>query len=201
MSGDAARTLDPEFPHLEPDVVAGYRNAPGHLVAEIVDGELSLLPRPRRRHVHAAGELHGELHNPFGRGRGGPGGWLVLPEPELHLGPRPDILIPDLAGWRRERLPPGFLADDAPGITLRPDWVCEVLSPSTARIDRTKKLPIFHREGVVHAWLVDPTAHTLDVLRRHDLGWLLVASYEGASVVRAEPFDAVEIDLAGLWVD
>jgi Uma2 family endonuclease len=201
MSGDAARTLDPEFPHLAPDVVEGYRNAPAHLVAEVVDGELSLLPRPRRRHAQSAIALGSDLHNPFSRGRDGPGGWIILPEPELHLGPQPDILIPDLAGWRRERLPPGFLTDDAVGITLAPDWVCEVLSPATARIDRTKKLPIYHREGVVHAWLVDPTAHTLDVLRRHDLGWLLVASYEGASVVRAEPFDAVEIDLAGLWVD
>ena len=79
--------------------------------------------------------------------------------------------------------------------------MCEVLSPSTARIDRTKKLPIDHREGVAHTWLVDPAAHTLDVLRRHDLGWLLVACYEGASVVHGEPFDAVAIDLAGLWVD
>ena len=201
MSGDAARTLDPEFPRLAPDVIAGYRNAPGHLVAEIVDGELSLLPRPRTRHAHGTTRLAGRLAA-FGDPRGDdPGGWILLVEPELHLGPRPDILVPDLAGWRRERLPPGFLADDAPGITLQPDWVCEVLSPSTARIDRTKKLPIYHREGVVHAWLVDPTAHTLDVLRRHDLGWLLVASYEGASALRAEPFDAVEIDLAGLWVD
>jgi len=200
MSGDAARTRDPEFPHLAPDVVDGYRNAPAHLVAEIVDGELSLLPRPRRRHARGAGRLLRALA-PFDDDRGDPGGWLILVEPELHLGRRPDILIPDLAGWRRERLPPGFLADDAVGITLAPDWVCEVLSPSTARIDRTKKLPIYHREGVAHAWLVDPTAHTLDVLRRHDLGWLLVASYEGASAVRAEPFDAAEIDLAGLWVD
>ena len=125
MSGDAVRTLDPEFPHLAPDVVDGYRNAPAHLVAEIVGGELSLLPRPRRRHSHGATRLVGRL-SAFGDPRGDdPGGWVLLVEPELHVGPRPDVLVPDLAGWRRERLPPGFLADDAAGITLAPDWVCE----------------------------------------------------------------------------
>lgn len=201
MSGDAARAPDPEFPDLDPAVVAGYRNAPAHMVAEILGGGLSLMPRPPRRHARAAGELHGELRGPFDRGRDGPGGWVILDEPELHLGPRPDIVVPDLAGWRTERVPAGFLADDAAGIQLPPDWVCEVLSPSTASIDRTKKLPIYHREGAGHAWLIDPTAHTLEVLRRHDLGWLLVAGYEGASVVRAEPFDAISLDLAGLWVD
>ncbi|MDO9016832.1 MAG: Uma2 family endonuclease [Deltaproteobacteria bacterium] len=201
MSGDAVRSLDPEFPNLAPEVIEGYRSAPAHLVAEIIDGALSLMPRPRRRHSRSAGELHGELRGPFDRGRDGPGGWVFLPEPELHLGPRPDIVIPDLAAWRTERTPPGFLADDAAGITLAPDWVCEVLSPSTASTDRTKKLPIYRREGVGHAWLIDPTAHTLEVFRRHDLGWLLIATFAGASVVRAEPFDAVPLDLAGLWVD
>ena len=160
-----------------------------------------MLPRPRRRHARGATRLVGKLVGFDDPGAGDPGGWIILVEPELHLGPRPDILVPDLAGWRTERTPPGFLADDAVGIPLRPDWVCEVLSPSTAPIDRTKKLPIYHREGIGHAWLVDPTTHTLEVFRRHDLGWLLVASYEGATVVRAEPFDAVAIDLAGLWVD
>ena len=201
MSGDAARILDPEFPNLAPEVVAGYRNAPAHLVAEIINGALSLMPQPRRRHTRAAGRLGAELDGPFDRGRGGPGGWIILDEPELHLGALPDVLIPDLAGWRAERTPPGFLADDTAGTALAPDWVCEVLSPSTASTDRTKKLPIYHREGIGHAWLIDPTAHTLEVLRRHDLGWLLVASHAGAAVVRAEPFDAVELDLAGLWVD
>ena len=201
MSGDAARTLDPRFPNLSPTVVEGYRNAPETMVAEILAGELSLLPRPRRRHARTAGRLGADLDGPFHRGRGGPGGWVILLEPELHLGPRPDVLVPDLAGWRTERMPPGFLADDAAGITLAPDWICEVLSPSTASVDRTKKLPIYHREGVAHAWLIDPTAHTLEVFRRDDLGWLFVGSYEGASVVRAEPFDAVPLELAGWWVD
>ncbi|MDP3217424.1 MAG: Uma2 family endonuclease [Deltaproteobacteria bacterium] len=197
MSGDAARTLEPEFPNLAPDVVAGYRNAPEHLVAEIIDGELSLMPRPRLRHARSASALGGELQGPFDRGRGGPGGWIILDEPELHLGPRPDIVVPDLAGWRRERVPGGFMDDAA--ATLAPDWCCEVLSPSTEEVDRGRKLDIYRREGVGHVWLVSPTLRSVEVLRRHDLGWLLVATFWGDAVVRAEPFDAVELDLAGLW--
>lgn len=197
MSGDAARTLDPEFPNLAPDVVAGYRNAPPHLIAQIIAGELSLMPRPRLEHARSAGELHGELRGPFDRGRGGPGGWIILPEPELHLGPRPDVVVPDLAGWRRERVPAGFMASAA--ATLAPDWCCEVLSPSTERLDRGAKLDVYRREGVGHVWLVSPALHTLEVLRRHDLGWLIVATFEGDAMVRAEPFDAVELDLSALW--
>jgi Uma2 family endonuclease len=201
MSGDAARALDPEFPNLAPEVVAGYRSAPEHLVAEIIDGS-SRSCRGRAAALAGSGDRTrtASCAAPSSWARR-PGGWVFLPEPELHLGPRPDIVIPDLAGWRTERTPPGFLADDAAGIALAPDWVCEVLSPSTASTDRTKKLPIYRREGVGHAWLIDPTAHTLEVFRRHDLGWLLIASFEGASVVRAEPFDAIALDLAGLWVD
>jgi Uma2 family endonuclease len=200
MSGDAARTIDPEFPHLAPDVVEGYRNAPETMVAEIIDGELLAMPRPHRQHVHAASALGEELGPPFRRGRGGPGGWVILDEPELRFGALPDIVIPDLAGWRRERVPADFLAGtEPPFITLAPDWVCEVLSPSTERVDRGRKLDLYRREGVAHVWLVSPALQTLEVLRRHDLGWLLVATFAGDTAVRAEPFDAVELDLAGLW--
>jgi Uma2 family endonuclease len=201
MSADGVRTLDPEFPNLPPGVAEGYRNAPVNMVAEVIDGELSLMPRPRRRHARSAGRLASRLARFDDPQDDDPGGWVILPEPELHLGSKPDIIVPNLAGWRTARTPAGFLADDAVGITLAPDWVCEVLSPSTTNTDRKKKLPIYHRECVGHAWLVDPVAHALEVFRRHDLGWLLVATYEGADVVRAEPFDAVELALAGLWVD
>ena len=197
MSGDAARTIDPELPNLAPDVVEGYRNAPETMVAEIIDGWLSLMPRPRLEHARSAGELHGELRGPFDRGRGGPGGWVILPEPELHLGPLPDVLVPDLAGWRRERLPEGFITGAFASVA--PDWCCEVLSPSTEKVDRGRKLAIYHREGVGHVWLVSPTLRSVEVYRRADIGWLLVATFEGDAVVRAEPFDAVPLDLAGLW--
>ena len=136
MSGDAADPRDPQFPNLSPAVVEGYRRAPETMVAEIIAGELSLLPRPRRRHARGATRLLGRLVGFDDPGDGDPGGWVILVEPELHLGPRPDVLVPDLAGWRTSRTPPGFLADDAPGIALAPDWICEVLSPSTELFDR-----------------------------------------------------------------
>jgi Uma2 family endonuclease len=199
MSGDAAHALDPEFPDLAPDVVEAYRSAPETMVAEIIDGELSLLPRPRPRHAHGATRLAGRL-SAFGDPRGDdPGGWIILLEPELHLGARPDVVVPDLAGWRRERLPADFLDPDRNGIALAPDWLCEVLSPSTEKVDRGRKLDIYHREGVGHVWLVSPVLRSVEVYRRADLGWLLIATVGGDAVVRAEPFDAVELDLAGLW--
>ena len=191
---------DPRFPNLRPDVVAGYLSAPDTMVAEVIDGELSLLPRPRRQHAFAAGELHGELRGPFRLGRGGPGGWVFLPEPELHLGRRPDIVAPDLAGWRRGRVPDDFLADDAPAhVELAPDWICEVISESTQAKDRSKKRRIYRREEVGHYWLLDPRARTLEVYRLEGGRWLEVDTYEGDAVVRAEPFDAIELDLAVLW--
>lgn len=118
-----------------------------------------------------------------------------MDEPELHLGR--SVLVPDLAGWRRERLP--ALPREA-FFTLAPDWACEVLSPATARIDRLKKLAIYAHEGVAHAWLVDPSLETLEVFRRQGEAWLLVLTAGGDDVVRAEPFDAIELSLTGLWI-
>lgn len=167
---------------------------PDHLVAEIVDGELHTSPRPASRHAVAASGLGGQIWSPFHRGRGGPGGWWILDEPELHLGE--DILVPDLAGWRRERMP---AIPDAAYFTLAPDWACEVLSPSTERLDRVRKLPVYAREGVRHVWLVNPSARTLEVLRLEGGRWVVVATHGGDDPVRAEPFDAIELDLGALW--
>lgn len=168
---------------------------PVHLVAEIVGGELYTSPRSAARHARTASTLGVELGGPFDRGRGGPGGWQILDEPELHLGP--DVLVPDLAGWRRERMPE---VPDVSAFTLAPDWVCEVLSPHTARLDRAEKLPRYAREQVTHAWLVDPVLKTLEVLRREGASWLLVATFAGDAMVRAEPFDAIELELSALWL-
>lgn len=169
---------------------------PDHLRAEILDGVLYTMPRPATRHAAAATALGEELGPPFKRGRGGPGGWILLFEPELHL--KSDIVSPDLAGWRRERMP---ALPDAAFITLAPDWICEVLSPSTATRDRTIKLDIYRRERVQHVWFVEPTVQTLEVFRLTSDGWLLVAVHSGGAKVRAEPFDAIELDLGTLWVD
>lgn len=165
-----------------------------HVVGEILDGELHASPRPSASHALAASTLQSDLGTPFQRGRGGPGGWWILSEPELHLGE--DVAVPDLAGWRRDRLPS---VPDAPFLTLAPDWVCEVVSPSTERIDRVRKLPLYAREGVGYAWLVNPRARTLEVFRNEGKRWLLLASYADDTRVRAEPFEAVELDLLALW--
>jgi Uma2 family endonuclease len=200
MAGDPARTIDPRFPNLRPEVVAGYLSAPEHVVAEVLDGELSLMPRPRRQHAHAATRLSrrlGAFSDPIGDE---PGGWIVFVEPELHLGPKPDIVVPDVAGWRRARVPEDFLAPSAPAhVDLAPDWVCEVLSPRTEADDRGRKMRIYRREAVAYVWLVDPDIRTLEVFRLEGGRYAMLDAYEGDAVVRAEPFDAVEIPLAALW--
>jgi Uma2 family endonuclease len=172
-------------------------NAPEHMVAEILDGDLLLFPRPARPHAAACSALGEELGPPFKRGRGGPGGWLILDEPEFHFGE--NVLVPDLAGWRRERMP--VMTTEIPYFTLSPDWVCEVLSPSTAVVDRVRKLPIYARENVEHVWLVDPLLRTLEVLRRREGKWLVVDTFAGDAKIRAEPFDAIELELGILWAD
>lgn len=190
---------DPELPNLRPEVAAGYRSAPEHLVAEVLDGELFTMPRPRPRHARGAGRLLRTLA-PFDDDDGKPGGWVILIEPELRLGARPDILDPDLAGWKRERFPADAFADEAPAyLVARPDWVCEVLSDSTEAIDRGRKMRIYRREGVGHVWLLNPRSRTLEVWRLENRRWREVDTWEGDGTVRAEPFDAVEIDLARLW--
>jgi Uma2 family endonuclease len=167
---------------------------PDHLVAEIVSGDLYTSPRPASRHARASSILGGELTGPFDLGRGGPGGWWIIDEPELHLGD--DILVPDLAGWRRERLP---TFPDVAYFTLAPDWVCEVVSPHTERLDRTRKLPSYAQAGVGYAWLINPLARTLEVLRLERQRWVLIASHSGEEIVRAEPFEAAPVDLLLLW--
>ncbi len=170
--------------------------APANMVAEIIAGELRLSPRPAAPHAQVASVLAEELGPPFRRGRGGPGGWILLYEPELHLGE--DVVVPDYAGWRRERLP---VVGDVPYFELAPDWVAEILSPSTEKSDRAEKLGIYARAGVGHAWLINPRARTLEVMRRQGPHWLTVGVHKDDDRVRAEPFDAIELDLAAFWSD
>ncbi len=168
-------------------------DAPDHVVAEVVDGELRLSPRPRSIHARAASRLGAALDGPFDRGLSGPGGWILLDEPELQL---PDIVVPDIGGWRRSRMPE---MPDEPYFTLAPDWICEVLSPSTEDFDRTDKLPVYAKAGVIHAWLVDPAIRTLEVFRLDGGGWRLLGVWKGDSKVRAEPFTELELELELLW--
>ncbi len=167
---------------------------PDNLVAEIMNGELHASPKPAPPHVVAGSSLGVALGGPYFHGRGGPGGWWILDEPELHLGP--DVLVPDLAGWRRARMPH---PPETAFFPLAPDWVCEVLSPSTVQIDRSRKLGIYARENVAHAWLIDPLARTLEVLRLEGGRWVLMGTHVGDEVVRAEPFTETDLELRLLW--
>jgi len=167
---------------------------PENVIGEILDGVLYSQARPASPHAIAASHLGGELYSPFHRGRGGPGGWVILDEPELHL--HGDVLVPDLAGWRRARMPE---IPEASAFELAPDWVCEVLSPSNAAHDRVRKLPAYARERVKHAWLVDPASRTLEVFTLEGERWVLVGTWDGDARVRAEPFDAIELELGALW--
>lgn len=167
---------------------------PDHLVAEILDGDLHTSPRPALPHAVVGSRLGAELGGPFERGRGGPGGWWILDEPELHLGS--DIIVPDLAGWRRDHLAE---VPREPYLTLAPDWVCETLSPSTESLDRGKKLRIYAREGVGYSWLINPDTETVEVYRLEQGRWSLLNTYTGDVTARLEPFEAIELDLWWLW--
>ncbi len=167
---------------------------PDHLVAEILNGRLVTHPRPAPRHAMASSVLGIEVGDAYFRGRGGPGGWWILDEPELHLGP--DILVPDLAGWRRQSMPQ---LPETAWFELAPDWVCEILSPSTTRDDRVVKMPLYARESVGHIWLIDPDQKTLEAYALQDGRWLLLGAHKDDDRVSLPPFEALELELSALW--
>jgi Uma2 family endonuclease len=172
------------------DVVA----APEILIAELIDGDMYAWPRPGGPHTRVSSALGMDIGTPYDRGHGGPGGWWILFEPELHLGEQ--VLVPDLAGWRRERMPE-IPADHR--FIVTPDWVCEVISPSSVSMDRGKKRRIYGEFCVPWMWLVDPIGRTLEVLTLDGDNWKYAATFTGEDVVRAEPFPEAEIDLGSIW--
>ncbi|HXA20325.1 MAG TPA: Uma2 family endonuclease [Thermoanaerobaculia bacterium] len=181
---------------LRPATYEDLLKVPDNLIGELIDGELYVTPRPAIPHMNVISALGADLNIRFQRGSGGPGGWWILVETEAHV--EGHGFVPDVAGWRRERLP---VLPTAATIDIAPDWVCEVQSPSTARLDRVKKLPMYAEIGVRHVWLIDPPGQTLEVLRLENDRWMIAGNYGGDDVVRAEPFEAVEIELAALWID
>jgi Uma2 family endonuclease len=171
---------------------------PDHVVGELIDGELFATPRPASPHALASSVLGVDLGGPFGRqkgGSGGPGGWWILDEPELHF--HGNVLVPDLAGWRHERMP---RLPNTPAFELAPDWVCEIVSPSNQRLDRVQKMPVYAREKIAHLWLIDPLERLLETYRLEGGRWSVLGTYGGPDKVRAEPFDAIELDLGRLWI-
>lgn len=171
---------------------------PEHMTGQVIGGRLVVIPRPAPAHANAAGALRELLGGPLQRSLGGPGGWWIIPEPELELGIDPNFepVDPDLVGWRRERME--HLPTTASFATV-PDWVCEVLSPSTEVHDRAEKMPFYARAGIDHAWLVDPMERTLEAFRRDGAVFRPTGTWRGDARVKVEPFDAIELDLGYLW--
>ena len=184
------------LPAQKPAEYADLFDLPKNLIGEIINGRIVTQPRPAPRHVLASSNIGLELGSPFQKGKDGPGGWWILDEPELHLGRH--VFVPDLAGWRRERLP---RLPDTAWFELAPDWICEILSPSTARTDRAEKLPIYAKEGVSHVWLVDPDARTLEIFANENNRWTLLAVLQNDDPVSQPPFDAITFPLNALWAD
>jgi len=169
---------------------------PENMTGEIIAGELVVSPRPSRRHLYTGSALGVQIGPAFRSGGSSPGGWVILDEPEVAFGE--NILVPDMAGWRKERFP---VEEPHNWISAAPDWVCEILSARSASIDRARKMPIYASHQVMHAWLIDPVIKTLEVFRLDVDKWLLLAVYAGDAKVRVEPFTDVELDLGNLWLD
>ena len=169
-------------------------DAPPHKVAEIVDGKLYLFPRPAPTHAIANSAIGGLLNPPFQYGRGGPGGWWILNEPELHLGDH--ILVPDVGGWRKERMPN---IPKTAYFSLAPDWVCEVLSPSTRNLDLGRKRAIYAQQGVKYLWLIDPNSQSLEAFQLRNASWELISTLSGDNTVCLPPFEEIDFNLSDLW--
>ena len=169
---------------------------PENAVGEIIEGELIVTPRPSRKHGFSSFALGGELVPPyqFGRG-GGPGGWIIIGEPEVKFGD--NYLVPDIAGWKRERFPD---SEETNWIAVSPDWIAEILSPGTVRVDRIKKMAVYAKHEVPYLWFIDPVAKTLEVFKLEAGSWLLLSVFGEDALVRAEPFTDIEIELGNLWI-
>ncbi len=176
------------------DVYQKLLDLPENMVGEIIGGELYSQPRPSPKHALASSSLGGELDGPFYKGRGGPGGWWILFEPEIHIGG--EVLVPDLCGWKKDRLPQ---LPDTAFFELAPDWVCEILSQNTAQKDRILKMPIYAKNNVPFIWLIDPTLRTLEAYQLDNKYWKLIGAYAEDDRVSVAPFEEISIDLKLLW--
>jgi Uma2 family endonuclease len=169
---------------------------PEGLTGEILNGQLHTQPRPTAPHLRVESTLGSKVHRRYDEGDGGPGGWWILVEPELHFVRDTEVLVPDIAGWRRERMPS---LPDGHRFEVVPDWICEILSPSTESKDREIKMPIYAHYGVAYAWLVDAKRRTLEVFALSHGRWDTVAKVEGEQAVTLPPFEAMRLELGSLW--
>lgn len=171
-------------------------SVPENMIGEIINGELIVSPRPSPEHSNAASSLGGALIPPYKFGKGGPGGWIILDEVEIKLDE--DTFVPDISGWKKERY---FKPKDQNWVSVTPDWVCEVLSPSSIRYDRIVKAKTYAKHQIPYFWIIDPFSETLEVLKNETGMWSIIGTYSNDDKVRAEPFQEVEIDLSGLWFE
>jgi Uma2 family endonuclease len=169
---------------------------PEGVTGELINGQLHTQPRPSAKHASASSGLGWALSGPYRYGSGGPGGWWIIDEPEVHFVRNQEVLVPDLAGWRRERMPE---LPDHQRFEVVPDWVCEILSPATASKDRQVKMPVYARYGVGYAWIIDPDTGTLEAYTRAEQAWRPIASYRGEDGVDAAPFPEAGFRVADLW--
>ena len=183
------------LPH--PATLADLEALPPGMKGELIDGVLYAMTRPRARHQSLAGRIYSDLMNPFDRSRGGPGGWWILPEPGIELPGAPEI-APDIAGWRRERLP--ALPGDS-SLNVVPDWVCEVFSPSTRGYQLIVKRRLYARAGVAYLWEVDLEVRTLSVLQLVNGHWLDLGSFSEEDAANLPPFDASALSVKSWWLD
>jgi Uma2 family endonuclease len=182
-------------PSTKPPTLADLDALPPGIVGEIIEGVLYTMTKPRMRHQLLGLEIGSDLLGPFGKGRGGPGGWWIVTEPGIELPNTPEI-APDLAGWRRERMPE--MPVDEP-IRVVPDWVCEILSKNTRRYDHVIKMPYYARVGVAYAWIVDLESRVLLAQRLESGSWRTIGTYSDETEARIEPFDAVPLNVADWW--
>lgn len=171
---------------------------PENLVGEIINGRLLTHPRPAGPHALSGSSLGSDIHGPYHKGRGGPGGWWILDEPEIHFVRDIEVAVPDIAGWRRERMP---RIPQGHRFEVVPDWLCEILSPHTAKTDRMEKMPVYAHYGVRFVWQVDPLARTLEAYALENGLWTVIGLFKDRDAVSVAPFDAITLNLADLWVE
>ena len=186
------------LPKSIPDLYAELCALPEHVTGEIIGGRLYTQPRPAGPHSVSSSSLGAELYGPYQRGSGGPGGWWIIDEPEIHFSHDEEVCVPDIAGWRKERMPK---IPRGHRFKIVPDWVCEVLSPSTAKKDRVVKMPVYAQYGVAYLWLVNPLEKTLEAFELREGCWTVIGLFQDEAKVNIAPFQELELSLGDLWAE
>lgn len=190
------REIRSHAPAIQLTLYESLEALPEGVTGEILNGQLHTHPRPAGAHVNVGSMLGAELIGPFHKGNEGPGGWWIFDDPEVHFMQDVEVAVPDLAGWRRERMP--YFPEDH-RFEVVPGWICEISSPSTAGRDRKVKMPLYAYYDVQYIWLIDPARRTLEAYRFEAGAWIETDRFADADQVTAPPFEAVSLDLETFW--